>query len=88
MQDFILREIDRIGEMLMQVDLKEVIKHEHPVMYLVEDMHFPESALEAFTEIALHSDIDESAKTALLQDTIAYLDSRGYVSFKLHSLQQ
>ena len=88
MQDFILREIDRIGEMLMQVDLKEVMQHEHPVEYLVEEMHFSEGALEAFTDTALNSDIDESAKKALLQDALAYLDSRGYVSFKLHSLQQ
>jgi hypothetical protein len=88
MQDFILREIDRIGEMLMQVDLKEVMQHEHPVEYLVEEMHFSEGALEAFTEIAFCSDIEEEAKKALLQDALDYLDGRGYFSFKLHSLQQ
>ena len=31
-------------------------------------------------------DLDESVKSALLADALAYLDGKGYYSFRLHAL--
>ena len=116
MEDFILREIDRLGEMLLMIarklgllddstpdytltdvkeefgksglpfDLDTVLQQENPVWYLVETEKLSDHGLETFIEILFHSDLDESVKTALLEDALAYLDGKGSFSFKLHSL--
>lgn len=116
MEDILLREIDRIGEMMLmiarrlglfgrkkpdyslsnvkeefckavlEIDLESVLKQKNPVCYLVEEKKFSDRALETFMEILFYSDLDESRKKALLNDAITYLDSKGYISFKLHSL--
>ena len=116
MEDILLREIDRIGEMMLMIarrlglfggkkpdysisnvkeefgkasldiDLDAVLKKENPICYLVEEKKFSERALETFIEILFYSDIDESRKKVLLNDALSYLDGKGYVSFKLHSL--
>ena len=116
MEDFILREIDRLGEMLLMIarklgllddstpdytltdvkeefgksglpfDLDTVLQQENPVWYLVETLKISDHALETFIDILFHSDLDESVKTALLEDALAYLDGKGSFSFKLHSL--
>ena len=116
MEDYIIREIDRIGEMLMQiarrlglldgdapdysmsdvkdefgkagcpVDLVTVLEQEYPVWYLVEKEKLSVHGLETMIDIIFHSDLDEEKKQAMLQDALAYLDGKGYYSFKLHSL--
>lgn len=115
MEDYILREIDRIGEMLMKVAqkmglfldqvpdysisevkeeweesgfpfaLEEVLEHEFPVPFLVQEKGFSDHALELFVEILFRSDLDEAKKKSLLKDALSYLDGKGYYSFKLHS---
>ncbi len=116
MEDFILREIDRLGEMLLLIarklglldgdtpdytladvkdefdkeslpfDLDTVLQQENPVWYLVETEKLSDHALETFIDILFHSDLEEARKTALLDDALAYLDGKGYFSFRLHSL--
>ena len=116
MEDFILREIDRIGEMMLQIarrlglldgdttdysladvkeafdkeslplDLDAVLRQENPVLYLVETEKLSDHGLETFIDILFHSDLEEDRKAVLLQDALAYLDGKGYFSFKLHSL--
>lgn len=116
MEDYILREIDRIGEMLLLIarklglmggdgpdysltdvkdefdkasiplDLDAVLRQENPVRYLVETEKVSDRALETFVDILFHSDLDEDRKAALLNDALAYLDGKGYYSFRLHSL--
>ena len=116
MEDYLIREIDRLGEMLMLIarklglldstapdytlddvkdeigksdlpfDLDAVLQQENPVWYLTQTAKFSDSALETFIEILFHSDLDESVKAALLADALAYLDGKGYFSFRLHSL--
>ncbi|MBQ9477800.1 MAG: hypothetical protein IJU63_08475 [Bacteroidales bacterium] len=116
MEDFILREIDRLGEMLRLVarrlglldggttdysltdvkdefgkaslpfDLDAVLQQENPVWFLVETEKFSDRSLETFVDILFHSDLEEGRKTALLEDALAYLDGKGYFSFRLHSL--
>ena len=116
MEDYILREIDRIGEMLMKIarklgwldggaqdytmadvkeefgkaslpfDLESVLREENPILYLVEEKELSNQGLELFIDIIFHSDLDEAVKEALLKDALACLDSRGYYSFRLHSL--
>jgi len=116
MEDFILREIDRLGEMLMMIarklnlldgdtpdysladvkeefdkaslpfDLDTVLGQENPVWYLAETEKLSDHALETFIDIIFHSDLEESRKTALLEDALTYLDGKGYFSFRLHSL--
>ena len=118
MEDFLLREIDRLGDMLMLIarrlglidldtpdyslsdvkeefeknyvplDLDTILRQENPVWYLVEQEKMTEQALEIFIDILFHSDLDESVKTALLNDSLTYLDNKGYFSFKLHSLSR
>ena len=107
MEDYIIREIDRIGEMLMQIakrlglflddvfgqngcpiDLDLVLRQENPVLYLVEQEKISDNALETLIEILFHSNLDEDRKKALLNDALAYLDNKGYFSFKLHSFQE
>ena len=116
MEDFILREIDRLGEMLLMIarrlglldestpdytmtdikeefdksslpiDLDTLLAQDNPVWYLVENKKFTDHALETFIFILFHSDLDESVKAALLADTVAYLDGKGFYSVRLHSL--
>lgn len=116
MDDFILREIDRMGEMLLKIakrlglldseapdyslsDVKEqfgkadfpyeldaVLQQESPVGYLVDTGKISDAGLETFIDIIFHSDLEEGQKAALLNDALAYLDGKGYFSFKLHSL--
>lgn len=116
MEDYILREIDRLGEMLLMIarklglldgdtpdyslvdvndefdkanlplDLDAVLHQENPVWYLVETEKISDHGLETFIDILFHSDLDENKKTALLNDALAYLDGKGYFSFRLHSL--
>ena len=115
MEDYIIREIDKIGELLMQVarrlgllgtdspdysltDVKEefgktgcpidmdlLLQQEYPVLYLVEKEELSDHALETLIDILFHSDLDESRKAAILDEALAYLDGKGYYSFKLHS---
>ena len=117
MEDYILREIDRIGEMLMKIarrlglfddgatdytvddvkaefgragcdiDLDSLLRQKNPVRYLVEEEKLSDHGLETMIDIIFHSDLDETRKDALLQDALAYLDGKGYFSFKLHSFQ-
>lgn len=117
MEDFILREIDRLGEMLLMIarklglldeatpnytltdvneefgkagcpiDLDKLLKQENPVWYLVEMEKLSDHGLETMIDIIFHSDIEEERKNALLQDALAYLDGKGYFSFRLHSLR-
>ena len=77
MEDDLVREIDRIGETLLQQN--------NPVRYLVEVEKLSDYGLETMIGILFHSDLDEDKKQDLLGDALAYLDSKGYFSFKLHS---
>ena len=116
MEDFILKEIDKLGEMLRMIarklgvlngnspdytlanvkeefgksslpfDLDTVLQQDNPVWHLTQTAKLSDSALETFIEILFHSDLDEDKKAALLDDALAYLDGKGYFSFKLHSL--
>ena len=115
MEDYIIREIDRIGELLLQIarrlglldgdspdyslaevkdefgkagcpiDMDKLLQQENPVRYLVEVEGLSDQGLEAMIDILFHSDLDEDRKQALLADALAYLDAKGYFSFKLHS---
>ena len=117
MEDYLIREIDKIGELLMHVarrlglvgeespkysvedvkaefgkvglplELDAVLGQPNPVRYLVESVQLTDQGLEAFIDIVFHSDLDEPVKQALLADALAWLDSKGYYSFRLHSLQ-
>lgn len=116
MEDFILREIDRLGEMLLliarklglldgdtpdyslsdvrdefdkaacPIDLDALLEQENPVWFLVETGKISDHGLETFVDILFHSDLEEDRKAALLDDALAYLDGKGYFSFRLHSL--
>ena len=116
MEDYILREIDRLGEMLLMIarklglldgdtpdysltdvkdefdkaacpiDLDALLEQENPVWYLVETEKITDHGLETFIDILFHSDLGEDLKVALLDDALAYLDGKGYFSFRLHSL--
>jgi len=116
MEDFILREIDRLGEMLMMIarklglldgntpdyslaDVKDgfdkaacpinldaLLEQENPVWFLVETEKISDHSLETFIDILFHSDLEEDRKAALLHDALAYLDGKGYFSFRLHAL--
>ena len=118
MEDFIIREIDRLGEMLLliarkqglldsdtpdysltdvkdefgkagcPIDLDQLLQQENPVWYLVEKEKLSDHGLETIIDIIFHSDLDENKKQALLSDALAYLDGKGYFSFRLHSLIQ
>ena len=117
MEDYLIREIDRLGDMLLLIakrlglieldtpdyslsdvkeefeknyvplDLDAILLQDNPVWYLVEKEKMSEQALETFIDILFHSDLEESVKTSLLADALAYLDNKGYFSFKLHSLK-
>lgn len=115
MEDFLIREIDRLGEMLLliarklglldgdtpdysltdvkdefgkagcPIDLDKILQQENPVWYLVEKENLSDHGLETMIDIVFHSDLDEDRKQALLCDALAYLDGKGYFSFRLHS---
>lgn len=117
MEDYIIREIDRIGEMLLlvakrlglflddvpdyslgevkeefgkagcPVDIDALLLLDSPVLYLVEKEKISDQGLETMIEIIFHSDLEETRKNAMLEDALAYLDGKGYYSFKLHSLK-
>ena len=115
MEDYIIREIDRIGEMMVQIasrlglygtqrksipiedvksaifdsgldlNIDEVLQQENPILWLVEQKHFSDKALETFTDILMHSDTNEEIRQTFLKCSISYLDSNGYISFLLYS---
>lgn len=115
MEDYLIREIDRIGGLLVQIarrlglfgeqntvvpldnfkaevadselnlDIDEVLGQDHPVIWLAEQKHFSDKALETFTDILMYSDTNEETKQAFLYGAVSYLDSKGYFSFLLHS---
>ena len=117
MEDYLVREIDKIGEMLMFIvkrlglmedvrtdytvadvkaefekaglplNLDALLQKDNPVSYLVRDKKLSDSGLEAFIDIVFHSDLEEEKKAALLEDALAYLDGKGYYSFRLHSFR-
>ena len=118
MEDFILREIDKIGELLfylarklgiykenipdytvadvqsefkhaeVDIDLDEIVNQKYPISYLVEEQKITLKALEALTDIIVHTaDIDPQKKKEILDDAVRYLDSKGYISFRLYSLR-
>lgn len=117
MEDFLIREIDRLGEMLMLLakklglflediphfsvdDVKEelgkagcpinldtLLQQDNPVLYLVEQEKLSDQGLETMIDILFHTDLDEPRKQVLLEEALAYLDSKGYFSFKLHALK-
>ena len=117
MEDYILREIDKIGELILMIarrmglfldevpdysitdvqsefdkeklalDLETVLELDNPVLYLVENEKVSDKSLETLADILFHSDLDDARKNAFLEDAIAYLDRKGYISFRLHSLQ-
>ena len=117
MEDYIIREIDRLGEMLLMIarklglldgdtpdysltevkdefgkagcpiNLDMLLQQENPVWYLVEKEKLSDHGLETMIDIIFHSDWDEAGKQALLDDALAYLDGKGYFSFRLHSLR-
>ena len=116
MEDFILRDIDRLGDMLLliarklglldggtpdysladvkdefdnaacPIDLDALLAQENPIWHLVETEKISDHSLETFIDILFHSDMEEDQKAALLDDALAYLDGKGYFSFRLHSL--
>ena len=117
MEDYIIREIDRIGEMLMliakrlglflddvpdyslvdvkeeflkngcPIDIDDLLQQETPVRYLVEQKKLSDQGLETMIDILFHSDLDDAKKEVLLNDALAYLNGKGYFSFKLQSLK-
>jgi len=118
MEDYIIREIDRLGEVLMliarklglldgdtpdysladvqdefdnsvcPINLDALLARENPVWYLVDTEKISDHSLETFIDIIFHSDLEEARKAALLQDALAYLDGKGYYSFRLHALSE
>ena len=117
MEEYIVREIDRLGEMLLliarklglqdgdtscysltdvkdefgnagcPIDIDKLLQHDNPVLYLVEEEKMSDCGLEAMIDIIFHSDLDENMKQSLLDDALAYLDAKGYFSFRLQSLR-
>ena len=115
MEDYIIREIDRLGEVLLMIarklglldgdtpdysladvkdefgkagcpfNLDQLLQNENPVWHLVEEEKLSDQGLETMIDILGHSDLDEDRKQALLRDALAYLDGKGYFSFRLHS---
>ena len=61
------------------------VLHKRPDAFAVA-VDLSDRALETFIEILFYSDLDESKKASILKEALSYLDSKGYISFKLHSL--
>lgn len=115
MEDYLIREIDRIGDILVQIarrlglvggqqesipienlksefsvsgldlDIDEVLHQDAPVLWLIEQKHLSDKALETFTDILMYSDIDMGTKKSFLNESVSYLDGKGCFSFMLHS---
>ena len=85
--DYSLADVkDEFEKTACPLDLDLLLGQENPVRYLVEEKKLSDNGLETMIEIIFHTDLDEARKTALLQDALAYLDGKGFYSFKLHSL--
>ena len=69
------------------IDCRTILRQENPVRYLVEKEKLSDHGLESFIDILFHSDLDDARKDALLEDALAYLDGKGYFSFRLHALK-
>ena len=80
MEDFILKEIDKLGEMLRMIARKLGLLDGTAPDYTLDDVK------DEIGKSDLPFDLDESVKSALLADALAYLDGKGYFSFSLHSL--
>lgn len=78
---------EEFGKASLPLEFDAVLQQPNPVRYLVESKKLSDQGLEAFVDIVFHSDVPEPQKQALLADALAWLDSKGYYSFRLHSLQ-
>ncbi|MBR5075985.1 MAG: hypothetical protein IKX28_03105 [Bacteroidales bacterium] len=84
--DYSLTDVkDEFGKAGCPLDLDMLLKQDNPVWYLVQQEKLSDHGLETIIDILFHSDLDEARKTALLEDALAYLDGKGYFSFRLHS---
>ena len=77
---------DEFDKAASPIDLDTLLEQKNPVWYLVETEKISDHGLETFIEILFHSDLEENRKDALLTEALAYLDGKGYFSFRLHSL--
>ena len=79
---------DEFGKAGCPIDLETFLQQENPIWYLIEKEKLSDHGLETMIDIIFHSDLDEDRKQALLSDALAYLDGKGYFSFRLHSFIQ
>lgn len=87
MPDYTLLDVkDEFEKAVCPINLDALLEQENPVWYLVETEKISDHGLETFIEILFHSDLDEDRKEAILHDALAYLDGKGFFSFKLHAL--
>ena len=87
MPDYFLLDVkDEFDKAVCPINLDALLEQENPVWYLVETEKISDYGLETFIEILFHSDLDEDRKAAVLHDALAYLDGKGFFSFKLHAL--
>lgn len=116
MEDYLIREIDKIGKLLqaiaqklglyggaveeipqaaiqaeltvedLSINLEEVLQQDNPICYLVEQTRLSDESIEVLVDLLFHSDLEEGRKQQLLKDALAYLDHKGYISFRLHAL--
>ena len=85
--DYSMAEVqDKFDQAACPIDLDALLEQENPVRFLVETEKISDHGLETFIDILFHSDMEEERKSALLDETLAYLDGKGYFSFRLHSL--
>ena len=87
-QDYTLADVkEEFSNASLPFDLESVLQEDNPILYLVEKVELSNQGLELFIDILFNSDLDDAVKDALLKDALAYLDSKGYYSFRLHSLE-
>ena len=55
----------------LELDIVEVLQQDHPVIWLVEQAHFSDKALETFTDILMHSDTNEETKQTFLYGAVS-----------------
>ena len=85
--DYSLADVkEEFGKAGCPVDLDKLLQLENPVCFLVEEEKLSPQGLETMVDIIFHSDYDEDKKQDILGDALAYLDGKGFYSFRLHSL--
>ena len=74
-------------ELESNINFRDILNANNPALYMTNSLGFTDDDIELFTNIVMHSTIDDETKTKVLDSAIDYFNANGKFSFLLHSFK-